>query len=191
MEALGSVGAGIAVALENVFPPIPSEVILPLAGFSAGQGKISLVAAIFWTTVGSVVGALLLYFLGRWLGLDRLRRIAAKMPLVDASDVDEADAWFDRHGTKMVFIGRMIPVVRSVISIPAGVSGMSLGKFLVYTTAGSLIWNSALIVAGYALGENYELVDRYLGWVSTAVLVLLVVAVIWFAVSRSRQSSTR
>ncbi|KJK44301.1 membrane protein [Lentzea aerocolonigenes] len=184
MEALGSPGAGLAVALENVFPPVPSEVILPLAGFTAGQGKISLLAAILWTTAGSVAGALVLYFLGAWLGLERLRRIAERVPFVSVSDVDKADAWFDRHGNAAVFVGRMVPVVRSLISIPAGVSGMPLGRFTLYTAAGSLVWNSALILAGYALGENYELIDRYLGWVSTAVLAALAIAIAWFVVSR-------
>ncbi|MEV6243367.1 DedA family protein [Lentzea sp. NPDC051838] len=180
MEALGSPGAGLAVALENVFPPVPSEVILPLAGFTAAQGKISLVAAIAWTTLGSVSGALVLYFLGAWLGLARLRRL----PFVSASDVDKADAWFDKHGNAAVFVGRMVPVVRSLISIPAGVSGMPLTRFTLYTAAGSLAWNSALILAGYFLGENYALIDRYLGWVSTAVLVALAIAIAWFVVSR-------
>lgn len=184
MEALGSPGAGLAIALENVFPPVPSEVILPLAGFTAGQGKISLVAAILWTTAGSVAGALVLYYLGAWLGLPRLRRIADSMPFVTVSDVDKADEWFDKHGTKAVFAGRMVPVVRSLISIPAGVSGMPVLKFTLYTAAGSLVWNTALILAGYALGENYELVDRYLGWVSTAVLAALAIAIGWFVVSR-------
>ncbi|GAB2864214.1 DedA family protein [Lentzea nigeriaca] len=182
MEALGSPGAGLAVALENVFPPVPSEVILPLAGFTAGQGRISLVAAILWTTAGSVAGALVLYGLGAWLGLDRLRRL----PFVRVSDVDKADEWFDRHGNAAVFFGRMVPVVRSLISVPAGVSGMPIGKFTLYTAAGSLVWNTALILAGYALGENYQLVDRYLGWVSTAVLVALAIAIVWFVVSRVR-----
>lgn len=187
MEALGSPGAGIAVALENVFPPVPSEVILPLAGFTAGQGKISLIAAILWTTAGSVVGALVLYGLGAWLGVDRLRKVADKIPFVTASDVDKADEWFDKHGNKAVFIGRMVPVVRSLISVPAGVSGMPVLKFTLYTAAGSLVWNTALILAGYALGDNYELVDRYLGWVSTVVLAALAIALVWFVVSRVKE----
>lgn len=186
MEALGSPGAGLAVALENVFPPVPSEVILPLAGFTAGQGKISLIAAILWTTAGSVLGALVLYGLGAWLGLERLRKIADKVPFVTVSDVDSSDEWFDKHGTKAVFFGRMIPVVRSLISIPAGVSGMPVMKFTLYTAAGSLVWNTALILAGYALGDNYALVDRYLGWVSTVVLAALAIAIVWFVVSRAK-----
>lgn len=184
MEALGSPGAGLAVALENVFPPVPSEVILPLAGFTAGQGRISLVAAILWTTAGSVAGALVLYFLGSWLGLERLRRIARRVPFVSESDVDKADAWFDRHGDAAVFAGRMVPVVRSLISIPAGVSGMPIARFTLYTAAGSLVWNSALILAGYFLGENYSVIDRYLGWVSTAVLAALAIALVRFVVTR-------
>ncbi|MET8763222.1 DedA family protein [Lentzea sp. NPDC004782] len=184
MEALGSPGAGLAVALENLFPPVPSEVILPLAGFTAGQGRISLLAAILWTTAGSVAGALVLYGLGAWLGLDRVRRIADRLPFVSVSDVDKADAWFDRHGNAAVFAGRMVPVVRSLISVPAGVSGMPIVRFTLHTAAGSLVWNTALILAGYALGENWELVGRYLGWVSTAVLATLAIAIARFAVSR-------
>lgn len=187
MEALGSPGAGLLVALENVFPPVPSEVILPLAGFTAGQGKISLVAAIVWTTIGSTAGALVLYGLGAWLGLDRLRKLADRIPFVTVSDVDKSDAWFDKHGSKAVFIGRMVPVVRSLISIPAGVSGMPIVKFTLYTAAGSLVWNSALILAGYALGDNYELVDRYLGWLSTAVLAVLAISIAWFVVARVKE----
>lgn len=190
MESLGAPGAGVAVALENVFPPVPSEVVLPLAGFAAGQGKISLFAAILWTTAGSVVGALVLYGLGRWLGIERMRRLAARVPLLDESDVDRADEWFDRHGNKAVFIGRMVPVVRSLISIPAGVSGMPVGRFALYTAAGSLVWNSALVVSGYALGDNYQLIDRYLGWVSTAVVVLLAGALAWFVITRLRKART-
>jgi membrane protein DedA with SNARE-associated domain len=184
MEALGSPGAGLAVALENLFPPVPSEVILPLAGFTAGQGRISLLAAIAWTTAGSVAGALVLYGLGAWLGLERVRRIADRLPFVSVSDVDKADAWFDRHGNAAVFAGRMVPVVRSLISVPAGVSGMPIARFTLYTAAGSLVWNTALILAGYALGENWELVDRYLGPVSTAVLAALAIAIVWFVISR-------
>src|SRR5690349_23612216 len=120
MERLGAPGAGLAVALENLFPPIPSEVILPLAGFAAGQGRMNLFAAIGWTTLGSVLGALALYFVGAALGHDRVRAIAARLPLIKVTDIDRTAAWFARHGTKAVFLGRMIPIFRSLISIPAG-----------------------------------------------------------------------
>jgi membrane protein DedA with SNARE-associated domain len=184
MTTLGAPGAGLAIALENLFPPLPSEVFLPLAGFTASRGGMSLVAAIAWTTAGSVVGALALYYVGALLGRDRVRAIVGKLPLVDVSDVDKTEEWFARHGTKAVFFGRMIPVFRSLISIPAGIERMPLPKFLGLTAAGSLLWNTALIMAGFLLGEKWHLVEQYLGYVSTAVLVLVGIAVVWFVVSR-------
>jgi membrane protein DedA with SNARE-associated domain len=188
METLGAPGAGIAIALENLFPPLPSELFLPLAGFTASQGKMNLFAAILWTTTGSVAGALALYYLGALLGRDRIRAIAQRLPLVDVSDVDRTEQWFARHGKATVFFGRMVPIFRSLISIPAGVERMPLPSFLLLTAAGSLIWNSALILAGYVLGENYHLIDQYMGIVSKVVIGLVVVAVVWFVVSRlSRQ----
>src|SRR5436309_4837498 len=157
MEALGAPGVGLAIALENVFPPLPSEVFLPLAGFAASRGDLSLVAAIVWTTIGSVVGALALYGLGAALGRNRLRAIADRMPLVDVGDIDKAEAWFAKHGPKAVFFGRMVPLVRSMISVPAGVERMNVPLFLGLTAAGSLIWNSIFVVAGYLLGENWHI----------------------------------
>jgi membrane protein DedA with SNARE-associated domain len=184
MTTLGAPGAGVAIALENLFPPLPSELFLPLAGFTASRGGMSLVAAIAWTTAGSVIGALVLYYLGVLLRRDRIRAIAEKLPLVDVSDVDRTEDWFAKHGSKAVFFGRMIPVFRSLISIPAGIERMPLRKFTALTALGSLIWNTALIMAGYLLGEKWHLVEEYAGFVSTAVLVLVGVAVVWFVVSR-------
>jgi membrane protein DedA with SNARE-associated domain len=131
-----------------------------------------------------VVGALVLYYLGVLLGRDRIRAIAEKLPLVDVSDVDRTEDWFGRHGSKAVFFGRMIPVFRSLVSIPAGIERMPLPKFLVLTAAGSLVWNTALIMAGYLLGENWHLVEEYAGFASTGVLVLTGIAIAWFVVSR-------
>ncbi|WP_447006016.1 DedA family protein [Saccharothrix isguenensis] len=187
METLGAPGAGIAIALENLFPPLPSELFLPLAGFTASQGKMSLVAAILWTTVGSVAGALTLYYLGALLGRDRMRAIARRMPLMKLSDVDRTEEWFARHGKATVFFGRMVPIFRSLISIPAGVERMALPAFVLLTAAGSLIWNSALIVAGYVLGENYHVVDQYMGVVGKVVLGLVLLAVVFFIASRVSQ----
>ncbi|ONI85747.1 hypothetical protein ALI22I_27535 [Saccharothrix sp. ALI-22-I] len=184
METLGAPGAGIAIAMENLFPPLPSELFLPLAGFTASQGGMSLIAAILWTTTGSVAGALALYYLGAMLGRDRIRAIAQRMPLVKVSDVDRTEEWFARHGKATVFFGRMVPIFRSLISIPAGVERMPLPGFVLLTAAGSLIWNTALILAGYVLGANYHLVEQYMGVVSKVVLGLVVLAVGWFVVSR-------
>lgn len=161
MDRLGGVGAGLAIALENFFPPLPSEVILPLAGFAASLGSFTLVGALFWTTLGSVLGALGLYSLGRWVGEDRLRSVVHKLPLVEVEDLDRTTKWFQKHGRKAVFFGRMVPVFRSLISIPAGVTKMPIWQFTAFTTAGSLIWNSIFVVAGYQLGENWQKVEPY------------------------------
>ncbi|MCC9172998.1 DedA family protein [Arthrobacter sp. zg-Y179] len=188
MESIGAPGAGLAIALENLFPPLPSEIILPLAGFTASQGNFSIAAALFWTTLGSVVGALALYGLGAWLGRDRMRRLVAKVPLVDLEDVDKVEAWFGRHGNKAVFFGRMIPLFRSLISIPAGIERMHLLTFTALTTAGSLIWNAIFIAAGYYLGESWHIVEQYAGVFQKIVIVAVIAAAVWFVVSKVRSS---
>lgn len=187
METLGGPGAGLAIALENLFPPLPSEVVLPLAGFTASQGTLSLPGALIWTTAGSVVGALALYLLGALLGRDRLRRIWGHLPLVNLEDLDRTEAWFDRHGRKAVFFGRMIPIFRSLISVPAGVERMPVTLFLGLTFAGSAIWNTIFVMAGYWLGEQWHAVEQYADILQKIVIVAVVVAVAWFVVSRVRQ----
>lgn len=184
MDALGAPGVGLAIALENVFPPLPSEVFLPLAGFAAARGEMSLVSAIAWTTLGSLVGALALYGVGAALGRDRVRALADRMPLVNTRDVDRAEAWFARHGAKAVFLGRMVPLVRSLISVPAGVERMPLPLFAALTAAGSLLWNTGFVLAGYLLGANWGVVERYADVASKGVLGLLVLAVAVVAVRR-------
>ncbi|BCJ62478.1 DedA family protein [Micromonospora endophytica] len=188
VERLGGPGAGLAVALENLFPPIPSEVILPLAGFAAAQGRMSVVGAIFWTTLGSLLGALALYYIGAGLGRERTRAIAAKLPLVKVSDIDRTEEWFIKHGVKAVFFGRMIPIFRSMISIPAGVERMPVLTFVLYTTLGSLIWNTTFVLAGYLLGDNWHLVEGYAGILQNVVIVACVLGLIWFVVTRLRRS---
>ncbi|MEU8899412.1 DedA family protein [Nocardia sp. NPDC048505] len=184
METLGSPGAGLGIALENLFPPLPSEIILPLAGFTASRGDFTLAEALFWTTAGSVAGALVLYGLGALLGRDRMRRIVAWLPLVRVGDVDKAEAWFQRHGTKAVFFGRMIPLFRSLISIPAGIERMSVVRFTVLTTAGSLIWNTIFVLSGYYLGENWDAVEPYADVLQKLVVLTVFVAVAVFVVRR-------
>ena len=163
MTALGGPGAALLIALENLFPPLPSEVFLPLAGFSAGTGSSSMtvLSAILWCTSGSVVGAWALYGVGAWLGRERTRRILAKMPLVKTSDIDRTEAFFQRWGGWTVFTGRMVPVFRSLISIPAGITRMNPWQFTLLTTAGAAIWNTILIGAGYLLGANWTVVEGY------------------------------
>lgn len=186
MDALGAPGVGVAIALENVFPPLPSEVFLPLAGFAAARGEMSLAAAIAWTTAGSVVGALVLYGLGAALGRSRLRALVDRMPLVALRDVDRAEEWFARHGAAAVFFGRMVPLVRSLISVPAGVERMPLALFTALTAAGSLVWNAAFVCAGYALGANWPVVERYARVASKVVLGAALLAAAWFVTSRLR-----
>jgi membrane protein DedA with SNARE-associated domain len=189
MAALGAPGAGIAIALENLFPPLPSEVILPLAGFTASMGRMNLVEVLVWTTAGSVVGALALYWIGALLGRERTLAIAAKLPLVKVSDIEKTEAWFLKHGKATVFFGRMIPIFRSLISVPAGVERMNLVTFLLLTTAGSAIWNTIFVMAGYLLGNEWELVETYAGIGSKVVLGLVALAVVVFIVVRLRERS--
>jgi len=187
MDRLGAPGAGLAVALENLFPPLPSEIILPLAGFAASRGNMSLPAALFWTTAGSVVGALALYLVGAMVGRHRIRALAARLPLIRLHDIDRTEAWFARHGTKAVFLGRMIPIFRSLISLPAGVERMPIPTFLALTTAGSLIWNTTFVLAGYQLGESWWRVEAYAGLLQKIVIVAVGATVAWFVATRLRR----
>ncbi|RLK52819.1 DedA family protein [Microbacterium telephonicum] len=191
MHIIGAPGAGLAIALENLFPPLPSEVILPMAGLAASQGTFTLFEAIAWTTAGSVVGALALYCLGAWLGVARLRAIAAKVPLLHPEDIDRTVEWFQKHGGKAVFFGRMIPLFRSLISIPAGVTRMPLWRFLGLTLVGSAIWNSVFVVAGFLLGESWHVVEQYADILQYVVIAAVVVGVSWFIVARVRQLRDR
>lgn len=192
MDSIGGPGIALGIFLENLFPPIPSEVILPLAGFTAAQGRYSIVEAILWATLGSVAGALLLYGIGAALGMDRLKVIAHKMPLVDVADIDKTDVWFTKHGPKAVFFGRFVPGIRSLISIPAGIDRMPLTQFLGYTTAGSLIWNSLFVWIGFQLGDRYELVEKYMDPISKVVYLLIILAVLgvigWMILRARRRS---
>lgn len=186
MDTIGPAGAAVAVGLDNLFPPIPSEVVLPLAGLAASRGSFTLAEAIGWTTFGSVFGAYILYVLGRVLGAERLTRIAEKLPLMKGEDIAKTVRWFERHGGAAVFFGRMVPLFRSLISIPAGVSKMPWWKFGLLTAAGSLLWNSIFVLAGFFLGENWHIVEEYAGVLQNIVIVVVVVLVVWFVVVRVR-----
>lgn len=173
MDTLGAVGAGFMMFLETIFPFIPSEVILPLAGFTISRGQMSFWAALFWTTLGSVITAWIYWGLGAWLGEERTRKIMGKLPLVSEEDIKKTENWFAKHGQKAVFFGRMIPIFRGFISIPAGVTRMPMMRFTMLTTAGSLIWNLLLIGAGYWLGEKWEIAETYIGILSIGVLAIV------------------
>lgn len=186
MDTVGAWGAGVAIALENLFPPLPSEVILPMAGLAASRGAFTLFEALFWTTLGSIVGAFALYGIGAWLGERRLTWLFEKIPLLKGSDVTMSVEWFHRHGAKAVFFGRMLPIFRSLISIPAGVARMPLWKFGLLTAAGSLIWNSIFVGAGYLLGESWPIVEEYAGILQYVVIAVAAAAVVWLVTVRIR-----
>jgi len=177
VSALGYVGVFLLMLLENIFPPIPSELIMPLAGFVAARGDLNFIAVILVGTAGSVVGALPWYYAGAKLGQKRMKHFAERWGhwlTLSPEDVDKASEWFDRHGKGAVFFGRLIPAVRTLISVPAGIAGMSMTKFLIYSTLGSLIWTALLALAGYLLESQYQKVSEYLNPVSTAIVVLMV-----------------
>jgi membrane protein DedA with SNARE-associated domain len=189
IHRLGYVGVAALVALENLFPPVPSELILPLSGFLVGQGRLGFVGVVLAATAGSLVGALALYGLGRWLGEERLRGLVRRfggLLFVEEKDIDRAQRWFEDHGGKAVLIGRFVPGVRSLISVPAGVGGMALGPFLAYTAIGSGLWNAALIGLGWALGARWEEIKPYAQVLEYAVLAGLMGLVGWFVWRRRR-----
>lgn len=180
IESLGYLGVAFLVALENLFPPIPSEVILPLAGFVAGRGDASLVGMIVAATVGSVVGAWGLYGIAAAIGPVRLRHFVVRYGRwfgVKEADVDRAEAGFDRYSTRAVLFGRCVPLVRSIISVPAGFRRMPPVRFTVYTALGSLVWNTALIGAGAALGSSWHKVGDYLALVEYVVVAAVLIGV--------------
>ena len=184
MAKFGYLGIIFAMFAENVFPPIPSELIMPAAGFAVARGDLNLILVILAGTLGSVIGALPLYYLGRLLNEDRLMVFTekyGKYVFVKPSDISSSSVWFDKHGSKAVFFGRMVPGIRSLISIPAGMSKMPILPFLVFTALGSSIWTSLLTIAGYYFGENYEVIEIMLAPYSKGFLLLAVVIIIaWF-----------
>lgn len=180
IEQLGYLGVALLVVLENVFPPIPSEIVLPFAGFVAQQGNYSVVLMILAATVGSVIGALIMYWIAAIIGDERLHaftRRFGKWVQIREADLTRAEEWFDRHAMSAVLVGRCVPLIRSVVSIPAGFRRMKLVPYIAYTFLGSLVWNILLIGAGALLGENWERVGSYVG-VFQWVVIALVVAVV-------------
>ncbi len=188
IDSLGALGVGLLILLENVIPPIPSEVILPLAGFRASTGAFNVVAVWFAATAGALIGALILYGLGAWLGYERLHRLAGHRWFILASqkDIDRGDELFDTHGGKIVLLARCVPLVRSIVSVPAGLSGMPILRFSVFTAIGSGIWNAVFIALGWVLGENWDQVEQYLGPISYVVIGLLLVGLVVLIVRRRR-----
>ncbi len=182
VNALGYVGVAFLVAVENVFPPIPSEAVLPLAGFVAGRGDANLIGMIVAATVGSLVGAWILYGISAWIGPVRLRAFIVRWGRwfsVREHHLDRAEAWFDRRANAAVLIGRCVPLIRSVVSVPAGFRRMELGRFSLLTALGSAMWNTALIVAGAILGERWEEVGDVVGLFQAVVIIAIIAGVSW------------
>jgi membrane protein DedA with SNARE-associated domain len=187
VDQLGYVGLMLLVALENLFPPLPSELILPLAGFLVGQGRMDFLTALGAATAGSLLGALLLYGLGAVVGERRIRAWVRRIPLLDETDVDRGQEWFARHGGAAVFFGRLVPIVRSAISVPAGLERMPLWKFVSYTVAGSAIWNLVLIGAGWVLGDRWEDIRPWVSRYEIIAVALIGIGVGAFVIYRWRR----
>jgi membrane protein DedA with SNARE-associated domain len=177
VDKLGAIGVGVSILLETIIPPIPSEAVLGLAGVLINDGRMSIVPVILFATLGSILGAIFFYYIGLALGPRRSHAFLDRLPLVETEDVDRTFGWFERHGRSAVFLGRMVPIVRSFISVPAGVVRMPLGQFLLFTAGGSLIWNTVLVSIGVAAGDFLQTKLHYLDYVVVAAVVL---AVVWF-----------
>ena len=182
-------GIAFLMFLENVFPPLPSELIMPLAGFTAGQGKITLWGAMLAGTFGSVIGQLPLYYLGKLVGEERLEKWADKYGAwltVSGDDIEKSKKWFDKHGHKAVLFGRLVPGLRSLLSIPAGMADMNLAKFLAYSAIGTGVWASALAVAGYLLKDQYKIIEKWLGPITYVVLGGFALYILYSVIKRKK-----
>ena len=193
IEQSGYAGIAFMMLLENLFPPIPSELIMPMAGYMAGQGRLSLIGVVLAGCVGSVLGALFWYYVGRWVGLKRLKRWAGahgRWLTISPDEVDQAKHWFDRYAGVSVFIGRLIPAIRTLISVPAGIGGMNLAAFLAWSSAGTVLWTTFLAGAGYVLGSRFDQVEAWLNPVSNVVIAALVLIYVWRVIT-FKQPDTR
>jgi membrane protein DedA with SNARE-associated domain len=182
IQSAGYAGIALLMLAENVFPPIPSELIMPLAGFNAARGELSLLGVVLAGSFGSLAGAFFWYWLARRFGTERLKRWAGRHGrwlTLEPREIDRADAWFDRHGHKAVLIGRLVPGIRTLISIPAGLSEMPTSRFLLYSGVGTLAWTTILAMAGYLLEDRYRSVEGWVDPVSKVVLVGLVAAYLY------------
>ncbi|MFJ6412238.1 DedA family protein [Terribacillus saccharophilus] len=198
MEQFGYYAIVLLMAGENVFPPIPSEIILLFGGFlTTTSGSVTIVGVIIAATIGAVLGALILYGIGLLLDVERLEKIVDRwghILRIKKEDIHKADAWFDKYGVWTIFLCRFVPVIRSLISIPAGMSNMNFPLFLIFTTLGTLIWNTVLVLLGYWLGESWTTVETYLGYYQDVVIVvlaiLIVLFVIWFIRRNKKKKSS-
>ncbi|GGL55643.1 DedA family protein [Wenxinia marina] len=190
IDSMGAFGVGLLMFIENVFPPIPSELVMPLAGFNAARGDMSLVLVIIAGSIGSLAGAYLWYWIGQKIGRDRLMRFAEKhgrWTAITPEDIETAQDWFDRRGGAAVFIGRLIPTVRTLISVPAGMAEMPLGKFLAYSAVGTALWTTLLALLGYWLESGYEAVSSWLDPISWAVVIGIIGIYLWRVATYDRR----
>jgi membrane protein DedA with SNARE-associated domain len=195
MNQFGYIGIMLLIAIENIFPPIPSEVVLTFGGFMTTYSSLTIIGVIISSTIGALLGAIVLYYIGRILNKERLMRIVSgkvgKILFLKADDIEKADRWFSTKGDKVVFFGRFVPIIRSLISIPAGMSGMSFGRFLILTTIGSCIWNTVLIVIGSIVGDSWgkivAIVNEYALVTVVVLFVVFIIGVIYFYKKRIRE----
>ncbi|MFG0263178.1 MAG: DedA family protein [Novipirellula sp. JB048] len=194
LEQFGAVGVALLMLVENLFPPIPSEVVMPWAGYSVSQGDASFLAVVVAGSAGSFTGAMAWYLLARWIGKQRLARWVDRHGVwltLQRKDLDRVEAWFADWGSAAVLLCRMIPGLRTLISVPAGFAGMPIGRFSVFTAIGTVIWTALLAAIGWWLGDQYQDLVGPLGWVSTVVVVGLFVVWIWRIVQQSANRATR
>jgi len=193
MNQLGYWGIGLLMFLENLFPPIPSELIMPLAGFTVAKGQMDFIMVVIAGVVGTILGAFPWYYIGKFISEERLEHLAdkyGKWISVTSKDIKKANNWFNEHGGKAVFFCRLVPGVRTLISLPAGINNMPLIPFTLYSTLGTTVWVTFLTFLGYKLGDHYELVDQYLGPVSKIVLAIIVIFfILWVVRKQMRRSS--
>lgn len=196
MNQFGYFGVFFMIAIENIFPPIPSEVILLFGGFMTTYTNLNIIMMVISATLGSLFGALLLYYVGKIFNKEKLKKIVSgkvgRILRLKTTDIDKADNWFDTKGNKTVFFCRFIPLVRSLISIPAGMSEMPIFRFIVYTLFGSLIWNIVLIVLGSIVGENWTSILNILNTYSHVVVIILIIifiSLLWLFYSKRRNNN--
>lgn len=189
IRSIGEVGVGLLIALETILPPIPSEIILPFAGFAAAEGSLNPYLAWLCATLGSLLGAMVLYLFGLKFSYERLHELAGKkwFFLFGVRDLERGMKFFDDHGSVVVLVGRFIPLIRSIVSVPAGLDSMPIPRFLALTALGSGIWNAVFITIGYRLGPKYALVEQYMGPISKGVVAVLALVLVWLVVRRLRE----
>lgn len=193
IDSIGVIGVALLVALENIFPPIPSELILLLTGFNVSEGRFGYIGGVLFATAGSVIGALFLYGLGRWLNEERFEMLLAgvgRFAGFKRRDIDKGFDWFERHGTLVVFFGRLVPIVRSVVSVPAGADKMPVTKFCLLTAAGSTVWNAIWVGIGWGLGDRWEEAGVWGDRLQYATVAAAVVVFAWLVVKARRNRAT-